>query len=93
MTRTITTLDPEFDDVLRELALNREAVIKRRELSEDSFKEWLYKQVVEIGHRLGFVIQDIAEFFKDMAYGWNKGFDEGREESRRNSIRAREARG
>lgn len=92
MTRTITTTDPEFEDVLRELALNRDAIANRREMSDASFRDWLYKQIVEIGHKLGLVIQDIAEFSKDMTYGFKKGFDAGREEARRKSIRAREGR-
>lgn len=91
MTRTITTADPEFEDVLRELALNRDAVANRREMSDSSFREWLYEQIVEIGRKLGLVVQDIAEFSKDMAYGFKKGFDAGREEARRRSIRARES--
>jgi hypothetical protein len=90
MNRTITTEDPEFDDILRELALNREAVLKRRELSDASFREWLFKQITDIGRRLGLIIQDVAEFALDMAYGFKKGFGAGREEARRKSIRARE---
>lgn len=90
MNRTITTADPEFDDILRELALNREAVLKRRDLSDASFREWLFEQVTDIGRRLGLIIQDVAEFAMDMAYGFKKGFEAGREEARRKSIRARE---
>lgn len=92
MSRTITTADPEFDDVLRELALNREAVAKRRELSEASFREWLYNQIEEIASRLGYIVQNLAEFAKDMSYGFKKGFAEGRQTARDNSIRAREGR-
>lgn len=90
MATTITTQDPEFDEVLRELALNRQAVVKRRELSEASFREWLFQEVQEIGHRLGFTIQGLAEFMKDMSYGWKKGIAQGREDARNKSIRARE---
>ena len=92
MTRTITTADPEFEDVLRELALNRDAIANRRKMSEESYREWLYQQLVDIGRKLGLIIQGIAEFSKDMAYGLKKGFDAGREEARRKSLRAREGR-
>lgn len=92
MTREITIADPEFDDILRELSLNRDAVVKRRELSEASFKVWLYEQIVQIGHSMGLIIQDIAEFFKDMGHGFMQGVRAGREEARNKSIRAREAR-
>ncbi len=90
MTRTITTLDPEFEDVLRELAMNRDAIAKRRELSDNAFREWLYREIVAIGDRLGLIIQNIAEFAKDMAYGFEKGFNAGRDRARRNSVRAKE---
>lgn len=88
--KTITTADPEFEEVLRELALNREAIRRRRELSEASFRQWLYEQINDIAHKLGYAIQDIAEFVKDMAYSFKQGYAAGRDAARRRSIRSRD---
>lgn len=96
MTREITINDPEFDDifdaVLYELALNKNAVEERRSVSEESFREWIYQRFVDIARKLGFIINNVSEFGKDMIYGLKKGYAAGREEARRKSIRAKEDR-
>ncbi len=94
MARVITTNDPEFDDVfdavLCEIVLNRNAIAERREIGEESFRQWIYQQIVSIASKLGFIIRDISEFGKDLVYGFKKGFAAGQEKARRRSIRARE---
>lgn len=90
--RTITTLDPEFAEILRELDAQGDAVRKRRELSEESYRLWLYSALKEIATGLGYVIQNMAEFFRDMGDGFRTGFAEGRERAKQNSIRARNRR-
>lgn len=91
--RTITTSDPDFAEILRELDTQGEAVQKRRELSEESFRLWLYSALKEIATGLGYVIQNLAEFFRDMGDGFRTGFAEGRERARKKSIRARNRHG
>lgn len=91
MSKKITSEDPEFDEILAELALNREAVRARREKSEASFREWLFSQLSEIADRLGYVLQDIAETVADMAFAFKKGFASGRQRAKDSSLRAREA--
>ena len=90
MNRQITSDDAEFGEILAELALNREAVRRRQETSQASFREWLFEQVREIASRLGYVLQDIVEVAADLAYAFKKGINEGRERARRASIRSRE---
>ncbi len=87
--KTITTSDPEFTDILRELSVQGDAIRKRRELSEDSFRLWLYSAINEIADRLGYVLQNAVEFVRDMADGFQKGIAEGRERARSSSIRAK----
>jgi hypothetical protein len=92
MGKTITTTDPEFADILAELTSQSDAVRKRQQLGEESFRVWLYKEIGEIAQRLGYIVQDFAEFIKDMGFGFREGYSNGREEARRNSLRAREER-
>lgn len=78
--------------MLRELALSQQAVAKRRQLSEDSFRIWLVEQIQSISARLGFVVQNIAEFAMDVVDGWKSGYRDGRQAARERSIRARKKR-
>ena len=91
--KTITTSDPEFEDILNELRMQGDAVRRRREMSAASFREWLYSALKDVATSLGFSIQNLTEFFHDMSDAARTGFAEGREIARQNSIRARRARG
>ena len=82
MARVITTNDPEFDDVfdavLCEIVLNRNAIAERREIGEESLRQWIYQQIVSIASKLGFIIRDISEFGKDLVYGFKKALPQGK---------------
>lgn len=90
MSKVITPHDPEIAEVLNELMARADAIDEAKKLGETSFKEWLCLQIEEIAAILGYVIQGLSELIKDMGYSFHKGFQEGRNRARANSIRNRD---
>lgn len=87
MSKVITPYDPEMEDILAELYNRTDAIKAREKLSQDSFKTWVMVQIQDIASKLGYIIEGLSEFIKDLGYSFNKGFQEGRQRARENSYR------
>lgn len=81
---------PEFQDLLSEVMNQKEAINKRKELSEVSFRDWLCDVIAILADKLGYIIQNLKEIPMDMAYSFSSGFQAGRERAHQNSYRNRE---
>lgn len=87
MNKEVTMEDPEIRTLYEQVLKSAEASKKREDLSNESFKLWLFETVTIIAQKFGYYIQDLAVFISDMNYCIKKGFKEGREEAKRRSIR------
>ncbi|MBQ9886650.1 MAG: hypothetical protein IJM37_07325 [Lachnospiraceae bacterium] len=85
----ITIESPEFQAMYEEISKRAEAIRKREELSEESFRKWICEAVETLAKKMGYHIQNIYEFTLDMEYSFKKGFNAGREAARKNSYRNR----
>lgn len=90
--KAITTVDPEFQEILNEFALQRDAIQRRRALGEASFRRWMYEELQRIASRMGYTLQSFGEFMADMGKAAKDGFNEGRQLAKEKSIRRHEAR-
>lgn len=90
MDKEITIQSPEFQAIYEEISERAEAIRKRDELSDASFRDWLCKAIEELASKLGYHIQNIYEFTLDMGYSFQKGFEAGRERARKNAYRRRQ---
>lgn len=90
MDKEITIQSPEFQALYEEISTRAEAIRKRDELSDTSFREWLCKAIEELASKLGYHIQNIYEFTLDMGYSFQKGFEAGKERARQNAYRRRQ---
>ena len=90
MDKEITIHSPEFQAIYEEISERAEAIRKRDELSDASFRDWLCKAIEELASKLGYHIQNIYEFTLDMGYSFQKGFEVGRERARKKAYRRRQ---
>lgn len=90
MDKEITIQSPEFQALYQEISERAEAIRKRDELSDTSFRAWLCKAIEELASSLGYHIQNIYEFTLDMGYSFQKGFETGRARARKNAYRRRQ---
>ena len=91
MEKEITIESPEFKSLYEEVSARAEAIRKREELSDKSFRDWLCKAIEELASKLGYHIQNIYEFTLDRGYSFQKGFKTGREKARQNAYRRRQS--
>jgi hypothetical protein len=89
--RGISPVDPEFEEVAVRLDafMNRMDSARARRLVADeiSFKKFCAIALNEIAQSLGYVLQNIDEFFRDMAWAARSGWAEGRQEARDRRLR------
>ena len=90
MNTNITIDSPEFQQMYKEVSELAEAKRKREELSDTAFRDWICTAIEELAHLLGYHIQNLYEFTLDMGYSFKKGFEAGREDARKRSLRYRE---
>jgi hypothetical protein len=83
----------ELQAAVNELMERAAAIRKREEISEASFRVWLSEKVQEIARRLSIAINVVYETLLDVGYSWKKGWEDGKAEARRNSIRYRNGHG
>ncbi len=88
----ISATRDEVRDALNDLLEHDMAIQKRRELSEQSFKEWAYCTIRTIFAELGYRLQSFEEFWQDIGICISKGWQEGREQARKEAKLRREMR-
>jgi len=72
----------DMQSVLNDLLEMEQAKKNRAVMSEDSFKEWVYKILKVFFANLGYEIQTFIEFWKDVGISISSGFADGREQAR-----------
>lgn len=90
MDKIITTASSEFLQIYEEISNLAEAKRKREELSDKSFRDWICPLIEKYANALGYYISNLNEFTLDVIYSFKKGFEAGREEARKRSLRYRE---
>lgn len=79
----ISAADPEVQEMLNDILEHNLAKKKRKELSEESFKEWVYNTVRTIFANLGYILQSFEEFWRDVGTNIQEGWQMGREHARK----------
>lgn len=91
VSREISPVDPEFEEVAARLDafMDRMDSARTRRLVADevSFKQFCAIALNEIAQSLGYVIQNVEEFFRDMAWAARSGWAEGRQYARDRRLR------
>jgi hypothetical protein len=83
---------PEVQAMFQDILEHDMAKRKREELSEASFKEWVYDAVRIIFAKLGYQLQSFSEFWTDVGISISEGFRDGREQARREAALKRKLR-
>ncbi len=89
MSKDITIESPEFKALYDEVAQRAEAIRKREELSDKSFRDWLCDAIEALADLLGYHIQNLYEFVLDMGDAFATGYKAGRQRARDNAYRRR----
>ena len=88
----ISAASEEVQDVMNDI-LERDITMQRRhELSDESFKEWLYNTVRRIFAKLGYQLQNFEDFWVDIGISITTGWNEGREQARKENELKRKMR-
>lgn len=69
--------EDEIKRVMDEMMASQTAKKKRIELSETSFKEWLYSVLRTYFAKIGFALKSFEEFWRDIGISIKSGFSEG----------------
>lgn len=88
----ISATDPEVREMINDILEHDLAKKKREELSENSFKEWVYNTIQSIFANLGYTLQSFEEFWKDVGISIQEGWKDGREYARREAELKRKLR-
>ena len=88
----ISATDPEVREMLNDILEHDLAKRKREELSENSFKEWVYNALRSIFANLGYKLQSFEEFWKDVGISIQEGWQDGREYARKEAELRRKMR-
>lgn len=88
----ISATSEEVQDVLNDILEHDITMQRRRELSDASFKEWLYDTVRTILAKLGYQVQNFEDFWVDLGISISTGWNEGREQARRENELKRKMR-
>ena len=82
----------ELQMVLDALLEREIAQRKREELSEQSFKEWVYNFLYDVFARMGYAIVSFEEFWTDVSLSIKSGWEEGVEIARKEAELKRKKR-
>lgn len=82
----------ELQEMINDLLEHDIAKRKREELSTESFKEWIYDVIKNIFAQLGYKLQSMEEFWKDIKLSVTEGWEDGREQARREAELRRKKR-
>lgn len=88
----ISATDPEVQEMLNDILEHDLAKKKREELSEISFKEWVYNALRSVFASLGYKLQSFEEFWKDVGISIQEGWQDGREHARKEAELKRKKR-
>lgn len=88
----ISATSEEVRDVMNDILEHDIAMQRRRELSEESFKEWLYNTVRAIFAKLGYQLQNFEDFWVDIGISIKEGWSDGREQAKRENELKRKMR-
>lgn len=88
----ISATDPEVQEMLNDILEHELAKKKREELSENSFKEWVYNALRSIFASLGYKLQSFEEFWKDVRISIQEGWQDGRKYARKEAELKRKKR-
>lgn len=88
----IRATDPEVQEMLNDILEHDLARKKREELSEESFREWVYNALRTIFANLGYTLQSFEEFWKDVGMSIREGWQDGREYARKEAELKRKKR-
>lgn len=88
----ISAEDPEVQEMLNDILEHDLAKRKREELSDDSFKEWVYNAIRTLVAKLGYTLQNFEEFWKEIGTGIKEGWQDGRNQARKEAELRRKKR-
>ncbi len=88
----ISATDPEVQEMLKDILEHENAKKKREELSDESFKEWIYDALRIIFANFGYKLQSFEEFWKDVTISIHEGWRDGREHARKEAELRRKIR-
>ena len=92
MSTTVIPHEPskeEMNDFLAELMQRTRSVQKRGKLSDESFREFVFDAMRDIGKSMGLILESVIVILGDMGYSFVEGFKEGVAEARSKSIKNR----
>ncbi|MBQ2633257.1 MAG: hypothetical protein IJF88_01590 [Oscillospiraceae bacterium] len=79
---------PEIQELFADVMARSEAIKKRQELSDYSFRVWICEVITAIANKMGYVVRNlIIEIPADLAYSFKKGFSAGIDKAKKNSYR------
>lgn len=79
----IAATSDEVRELMNDILEHDVARQRRQELSEESFKEWLYDTMRRIVAKLGYTLQKFEDFWEDLGINISNGWHEGREQARK----------
>jgi len=93
----ISASSEEVRAAMENLLKNEVAQQKRYQLSEASFKEWVYNTLYRVFENMGYYLQSFEEFWRDIGISIKSGWKAGRSQARaeaeiRRKIRDRKRR-
>lgn len=88
----ISAENPEVREMLNDILEHELAKKKREELSDESFKEWVYNALRTLVAKLGYTLQNFEEFWKDIGTSIKEGWLDGRDQARKEAELKRKIR-
>ena len=88
----ISVADPEVQEMLNDILEHDLAKKKCEELSENSFKEWVYDVLRTVFASLGYKLQSFEECWKDAGLSIREGWQDGRAYARKEAELRRKQR-
>lgn len=65
---------------------------RRKEMADASFREWIYDILRSVFAKLGYKLQSFEEFWQDVGINISAGWNEGREQARKEAELRRKLR-
>lgn len=94
---TIDANSPEFEELLKSIIISEKSKEERYEMSLNDFRQWVHDTVRAICDKLGVIIQNFEEFWKNVGQSLQffsediaEGFNTGRARVRRQAELKRE---
>lgn len=88
----ISAEDPEVQEMLNDILAHDLAKRKREELSDESFKEWVYNAIRTLFAKLGYTLHSFEDFWKEIGTGIKEGWQDGRNQARKEAELRRKKR-